>query len=127
VKYNKDKDPKYLGIPNICFSLTDENDDREDKFKKQRIERGFDDSETWCLSSTMSEFILPRLKRFLEVNYIDFNHESEKDFGEAIPKMIQAFEFIIRDKASWIWTEEEQEEVDEGMKLFYKYFLWLWR
>jgi hypothetical protein len=33
-------DFKYLGIPNICFSITDKEDKRETYFKKQRIERG---------------------------------------------------------------------------------------
>lgn len=56
------KDPKYLGIPNIQFSLTDKDDKREKNFSKQRIERGFDDSETWSLDSTITSFILPRLK-----------------------------------------------------------------
>lgn len=56
------KDPKYLGIPNIQFSLTDKTDEREEKFSQQRIERGFDDSETWSLDCTITKFILPRLK-----------------------------------------------------------------
>jgi len=56
-------DVKYLGIPNICFSLTDKDDKREIDFIKQRIERGFDDSETWSLRDSMALFILPRLKR----------------------------------------------------------------
>jgi hypothetical protein len=36
MKYNKNRDPKYLGIPNICFSLIDENDDREDIFQETK-------------------------------------------------------------------------------------------
>jgi hypothetical protein len=42
----KSVDVKYLGIPNICFSLTDKNDKREKKLSKQRMVRGFDDSPT---------------------------------------------------------------------------------
>lgn len=34
------------------------------KFFYQRRTRGFDDSETWDMSVTFSEFILPRLKAF---------------------------------------------------------------
>lgn len=37
------------------------------KFLWQRWTRGFDDSETWSLDSTISYFILPRLKRFKEI------------------------------------------------------------
>lgn len=37
------------------------------KFLRQRITRGWDDSETWSLDSKITEFILPRLKRFKEI------------------------------------------------------------
>ena len=63
------KDIKYLGVPNVCFSLTNKDDDREEKFSKQRIERGFDDSETWSLRDTIANFILPRLKAFNEITF----------------------------------------------------------
>jgi len=57
-------DVKYLNIPNICFSLTETDDERETKFKQQRIERGFVDSETWGLNHTIVSFIIPRLERY---------------------------------------------------------------
>ena len=40
------QDIKELNIPNVCFSLTnelDKNDKRQETFKQQRLERGFDD------------------------------------------------------------------------------------
>ena len=58
------RDPKNLGIPNINFSIYTDNDKREEKFLKQRLEIGFDESETWSLYTTISNFILPRLKKF---------------------------------------------------------------
>ncbi len=70
-------DPKYLGIPNIQFSLTDKNDSREENFKKDRILNGFDESETWNLSSTICRFIIPRLKRFIEITDGMFTDNSE--------------------------------------------------
>ena len=66
LKHNK-KDIKYLGVPNVCFSLTSENDDREKLFSQQRIERGFDDSETWSLKDSIIKFIIPRLERYEEI------------------------------------------------------------
>ena len=60
-------DVKYIGVPNVCFSQTEKDDKREIEFLKQRLERGFDDSETWSLSDTVGLFTLPRLKRFKEV------------------------------------------------------------
>ena len=44
------------------------DDYRHPKFKEQRKERGFDDTETWCLDSTITSFVLPRLERFKELN-----------------------------------------------------------
>ncbi len=56
-------DIKHIGIPNICFSLTSNDDKREVSYSEQRKERGFDDSETWSLSDTIANFIIPRLEK----------------------------------------------------------------
>ena len=60
-------DIKYIGVPNICFSLTDDDDSREEGFSKQRKEFGFDDSETWCLMSSIANFTIPRLERYIDI------------------------------------------------------------
>lgn len=127
MKKNK-QDPKYIGVPNICFSLTDKDDKREDLFKQQRIERGFDNSETWSLRDTIANFILPRLKVFLELSYgekgaiVDENDEMKI----AINKMLRAFELVVRDKGTFILTEDEYKEYEEGMEMFKIYYLSLW-
>jgi len=61
-----------LNIPNVCFSIADqlEDSDKIKKFKEQREERGFDDTEVYNLDSTIARFILPRLKRYKELNNI---------------------------------------------------------
>jgi len=119
---NKNKKPvdiKYIGVPNICFSLTDADDKREIQFKQQRIERGFDDSETWSLRDTIAKFIIPRLKVFKEVSI-------KKVKKKRINKMIRAFELVARDKGLFILTDEELKEYKKGMKIFHKDFLGLW-
>lgn len=40
---------------------------RDEIFAQQRLERGFDDSDTWSLDYTLACWLLPRLKRFREV------------------------------------------------------------
>lgn len=60
--YLPEKDP--YGIKNVNFSLIDNTDDRWEDYKKQRLERGFDNSELWSLDSTIAEFVYPRLKAF---------------------------------------------------------------
>ena len=120
----KEIDIKNIGIPNICFSLTKWNDEREEKFKEQRIERGFDDSETWSLRDTIALFIIPRLERYEEI---------AKGFLERSPEMINdiecflnAMKLISRDKGSCIWDKEEERLVKKGLKAFPNIFMSLW-
>ena len=118
-------DPKYLGIPNIQFSLTDKDDKREEKFAKQRIERGFDDSETWSIRDTIAKFIVPRLKRFREITIAYPGGMTEDEWNIILDKMIRAFE-LVDDSYYDVWTDEQFKEYEEGMTLFKEHFLALW-
>ena len=134
---HKIPDPKYLGIPNICFSLTEKDDKREKKFSRQRKLRGFDNSETWWLHGTISSFIIPRLRDFKDsTNGYPMGMTSDK-WDEIIDKMIRAFELAASDKWEIGYydspkTKEEKirtknyKEYEEGIKLFSEYFLELW-
>lgn len=127
-----ERDIKKLNIPNVCFSLTDDDDDREILFSKQRIERGFDDSETWSLRDTIGKFILPRLRRFREITPThsdtpEYPDElSRTEWLQVLDKMIIAFELLIRDNGTFILSEDEEKQYQEGMDLFHEYFLGLW-
>lgn len=119
------KDPKHLGIPNIQFSLTNDDDKREEKYVKQRIERGFDDSETWSLRDTFAKFIIPRLKRFKELNNGYPPEMTAEEWNSRLDKMIAAFEYV--GKADEITpTQEEHESFKEGINLFTEYYFDLW-
>lgn len=119
-------DIKYSKIPNICFSLIDKNDDREQVYSKQRKERGFDDSETWSLTDTICHYIIPRLKRFKEVNNGIPISLSEGEWNDILDQMILSFELITRDNGIRIWNEKESEQVDKGLDLFREWLLGLW-
>lgn len=120
------KDPKYLGIPNISFSLVAPDDDRDEDFRKQRLERGFDGSELWSLKDTITNFILPRLKAFAG-NPCGYPgcFDSPDEWDEILGKMIRAFEISQKEECG-ILTDEEGEEFDEGIALFGEYFFHLW-
>lgn len=119
-------DIKYIGVPNICFSLTEKDDNRELEYSKQRMERGFDDSETWSLTDTIGNFIIPRLKRFKEVaSFIPSGVESS-DWDIILDKMILSFELTVRNKGARIYTEEEKIQLEEGLDLFREWFMGLW-
>lgn len=117
-------DHKYIGVPNICFSLTEKDDDREKEYSKQRIEFGFDDSETWSLRDTIANFIIPRLERYEEISK-DFLIRDEELISD-INKFLIAMKLTARDEGSLILSEEEEKQLDEGLDAFPKIFLTLW-
>ena len=62
-EFNSDINPK-----NYYGNALEENDlYKLEKYRNQRNERGFDDSETWSLDFTIASFIVPRLKRLIEI------------------------------------------------------------
>lgn len=119
-------DPKYLNIPNICFSLTDADDKRESKFSNHRIERGFDDSETWSLRDSIADFIVPRLEVFINLTAgypIEFN--SLDEWKIVLNKILWSF----KSTKSMDTGEDELypwDKFEEGMNLFNKYYINLW-
>ena len=118
------RDP--YGIPNVCFSLIDETDDRWGEYTKQRLERGFDDSETWSLDGTISKFIYPRLKVFLEDTKHLSCHPAGIDFDEWISileRMVKGFELLSLDEVK---TNDEDVIIEEALDLFRKHFHSLW-
>ena len=118
------RDP--YGIPNVCFSLIDETDNRWGEYTRQRLERGFDDSETWSLDGTISKFIYPRLKVFLEDTKSLSCHPDGIDFDEwvsILEKMIKGFELLTLDRVK---TDDENKIIEDTLDLFRKYFHSLW-
>ena len=118
-------DPKYIGVPNISFSLTDKNDSREKSFKRQRVKNGFDDSETWSLYTTIINFVLPRLKRFEQVTIGYPDNMTDKQWHIILNKIIGAFELILKDDELYI-DSDDWIKVQEGLQLFSKHFINLW-
>ena len=108
------KDPKYLNIPNINFSITKKSDEREKRFSKQREKIGFDDSETWNLDSTMSRFIYPRLKRYLKINIIAWTEKEKKD----LKLILKVFKMLS--EGSYDLTKEDNDLIEKGLKKFSK-------
>lgn len=98
---------------------------RKKKLKKQLKKRGFDDSETWNLDSTISRFIYPRLLRFVEVNNGYPNGLTEEKWNKILGKMSLAFlpepeNYDTEEYTTW------RKNRKKGLKLFTKYFDQLW-
>lgn len=126
------------GIPNVCFSLMKSTDDNWETSKKDRCERGFDNSECWNLDTTIIKFILPRLKIFTEQTN---GYPPEITFEEwkiILNKIIKAFEYYLDEDDSitiefqrkgfntFKASQEMQKVIEEGFQLFIKYFSSLW-
>lgn len=117
-------DPKYINVPNICFSLTKADDRRDEEFALQRIKRGFDDSETWSLTNTIADFIIPRIERYNDIAS-EILKRSEEDIRDT-KTLTEALRLISRDNGSWNWSEEESKTVQEGLEALPRIFLSLW-
>lgn len=112
-----------FGIKNVNFSMIDIDDSRWDVFEKQRLNRGFDDSELWNLHITLAGFILPRLKAFKENICSSPTDMTIEEWKEILEKMIVAFEILAEDKE---YSIEEEKKIGTGLNLFVKYFRGLW-
>lgn len=118
------RDP--YGIPNVCFSLVDETDDRWEKYTQQRLDRGFDDSETWNLDATISKFIYPRLKTFIDDTIKLQCHPGNIEFDtwlDILKKMLKGFEILSQDSER---TDDEEQIIETSLDLFKEYFHCLW-
>jgi len=117
-----------MGKVKLDFSLSGEikkDDPRQEIWKKQREERGFDDTELWNLDATIAEFILPRLKRFRDivVGYPG-NLNSQDEWYAILDKMIKALEITTSNMK--LLSNKDHDSQEEGLKLFAEYFNHLW-
>ena len=106
---------------------------RKIKFFGQRLTKGWNDSETWDLDITIAKFIVPRLKRFRELNNGFPNGFTMETWGQTIDHMVESFEMIIQEKTNDNFIEPDIEKAkqrfnrrQEGLILFGKYFHDLW-
>jgi len=118
-------DPKEAGIPNVCFSLeASDKLEKQELFKQQRIERGFDDSETWSLVNTIAAFTIPRLERYIEIaEEVILRSEEQKEQIKAILTMMK---LTARDEGCWMFNKKEEEQVMDGLQALTDNWFNLW-
>jgi hypothetical protein len=66
------------------------------------------------------------LKRFREIDGGAPAQMSNSEWLEILDKMIMAFELIVRNDGSRIYTAFEHERIDVGLNLFREYYMALW-
>lgn len=129
IRETQPKDP--YGIPNVCFSLIEPSDSNWDEAKKDRMSKGYDNSELWNLDVTILKFTLPRLKDFREhTNAYPADFKTIEEWKEAIDKMIWWIEMYIDGTNGPSPTDKKYKEheakMEECKNLFFKYFTALW-
>lgn len=95
------------------------------KHAYQRAVRGYDDSAKWSLYFYIAELAVPVLKDMIE-NSVGYPEEvgSQKKWAAILKKMVIAFELSTTNK--YLHTPKEIKQINDGLDLFRKYFLYLW-
>ena len=133
---NKSKDYLTLSIKreaikNINFSVADEVYEKDlatrEMYKQQRFENGFDDTETWHMDRTIALFIIPRLKKFIEVNNGIPNGETIESYNQKLNFIISAFEnYYATNKYYESVDDNERKQLTDDVKLAVEYLSKLW-
>jgi hypothetical protein len=133
---NKSKDFSTLyikqeAIVNINFSVADEVYEKDittrEMYKQQRFENGFDDTETWHMDRTIALFIIPRLKKFIEINNGIPIGETVESYNEKLRFIISAFEnYYATNKYYESVDDNERKQLTEDVKLAVEYLSKLW-
>lgn len=104
-------------------------DKRRHKWYRQCKKFGFDDRDTWSLFTTISVFVLPRLKRFRSVAAGYPSDLTQEEWNGLLDKMIFAMDFLANEDEINLKRDvpiEEYRKVQEGCELFGKWFRDLW-
>ena len=122
---------KQEAINNINFSVADEVYEKDletrEIYKQQRFENGFDDTETWHMDRTIALFIIPRLKKFIEINNGIPIGETVESYNEKLRFIISAFEnYYATNKYYESVDDNERKQLTEDVKLAVEYLSKLW-
>lgn len=85
-------------------------------YKKQRDEKGFDDTETWHLDKTIALFLMPRLERFIQVNNGFPCGETEESFNEKLNFILKSFKEYYYEENEEVSLELEKERLINAKK-----------
>jgi len=119
-KKSKDSSKSSTTSEKNNFSIAEEvyKDEPEklEKYKRQREEKGFDDTETWHLDKTVALFLLPRLKRYIQVNNGFPGGMTEESFNEKLNYIVKSFEEYYLDENTEVSLELEKERLSNAKK-----------
>lgn len=116
--------PPYPGYVGLAHELP-RSDKRRALYRKQREERGFDDTEFWNLDMSFAQFLYPRLEAFRKSRFLGIpSGLTASEWKGILVKMERGLEKIA--KKSYGLNAEEQKQADEAMQLLAHYWSHLW-
>lgn len=89
---------------------------------KQRLINGYDDSETYSLFTTNSQWLVPRLERFITIKKGHPGDISDEEWNDILNKILKAHKIIAQDD----YSSEDIKIVKEGLKLYAEWYQHLW-
>ena len=114
-----------ITIPNVCFTIKP----NEEKYVKQRIENGFDESETWNLDRTVVLFVTPRLKilanrMMTNKEYPDYWYKSYEDWETDLKFVLDNFEKMVKriEKGMYPFFSSRNRKDDETFRKTFETF-----
>jgi hypothetical protein len=96
------------------------------RFLYQRWTRGWDDSDTWALDTTIAKFALPRLKRFVELNNGTPIGMTEAQWDQRLSDMVYAMEYAADPDVVLYDDSIDFDRVKRGERYFGRYYRDLW-
>lgn len=100
---------------------------RTKRYVKQYEKQGWSDMDTWNMDVRFAEWIVPRLRRFIELhNGFPGGDMTEKQWDKTLKEMLEGFEFMTTD--DWYGSDEveKQEKAARALKLFGEWAPHLW-
>ncbi len=103
---------------------------RAKRFTKQYEKQGWSDMDTWNLDFRFAEWIVPRLRRFIELNngFPGGNDDgmTEKKWLATLKEMLEGFEFMASDDYYGSCDKKKHAKADKALELFGRWARHLW-
>lgn len=105
-----------LGIQpdEITSNFNGDNDSREPIWKEEREKYGFDERETWCLRSTLVEWIYSHLMMYVECCCVDLTFHKFQ-FNQKTYTQKEAIDYILKCCKEYLLCDETQ--YDEELRV----------
>lgn len=121
---------KYIFVPDragdtYCYNCDEAS---SEKYRKQQLERGFGDDETFSIDYALSTFILPRLRRYRELMDGFPAGMTWEEWQKIVDEIIWFFEQYETDFdcPEGMEQKEYSDRVDGAQLLFGQYLRSLW-